>query len=186
MHIDFARQTRAYLGLYEIELNRHLRRILRPGVSAFDVGAQHGYDSLVIAKLTHAPVAAFECDSDCLAGMNESFGLNPHLAPLIRSVSGMVGHDLGLDEWAYGGGFIPDFIKLDIEGGELVALRSAQRLLAERHPALVVEVHSAKLERECGRFLTDRGYRLIIVNPRRWLPDYRPGIELNRWLVAAH
>ena len=46
MHIDFAHQTRTYLGLYEIELNRYLRRILKPGFTAFDVGAQHGYDAL--------------------------------------------------------------------------------------------------------------------------------------------
>jgi hypothetical protein len=97
----------------------------------------------------------------------------------------MVGYDLSLDEWAYGTGFVPDFIKLDIEGGELAALRSAERLLGERHPALVVEVHSASLEQECGRLMIDRGYRPIIVNPRRWLPDHRPGLELNRWLVAA-
>jgi Methyltransferase FkbM domain len=185
MHVDFARQTRAYAGLYEIELNRHLRRLLKPGVSAFDVGAQHGYDSLVIANLTRAPVAAFECDADCLTGMHESFALNPDLAPLIRAVGGMVGYDLSLDDWAYGDGFVPGFIKLDIEGGELVALRSAERLLREQHPALVVEVHSASLEQDCGRLMTELGYRPTIVNPRRWLPDHRPGLELNRWLVAA-
>lgn len=44
MHIDFEHLTRLYLGLYEIELNRHLRRMLRPGMTAFDVGGQHGYD----------------------------------------------------------------------------------------------------------------------------------------------
>ena len=58
MQIDFASQTRLYLGLYELELDRHLRRMLAPGVSALDVGAQHGYDSLAIAKRTRAPVAS--------------------------------------------------------------------------------------------------------------------------------
>jgi len=62
MHIDFAEQTRTYLGLYEIELNRYLRRILKPGCTAFDIGAQYGYDSLVIAARTGARVAAFECE----------------------------------------------------------------------------------------------------------------------------
>lgn len=186
MRIDFASQTRLYLGIYEIELDRHLRRILRPGMTAFDVGAQHGYDSLAIAKRTGAQVAAFECDPHCLAGMGESFALNPRLAPLIRPIDATVGvaiGDLGLDEWAYTGGFVPDFIKLDIEGAEVDALRSAERILSERRPALVVEVHSREIEREAGGLLVDHGYRPIVVSQRRLWPDRRP-TEHNRWLVA--
>src|SRR5262249_31028233 len=82
MRIDFHHQTRMYLGLCEIELNRHLRYILRPGVTAFDVGAQHGYYSLVIAMHTRTSVAAFECDAASVAEMTENFTLNPNLAPL--------------------------------------------------------------------------------------------------------
>jgi hypothetical protein len=187
MRIDFASQTRIYLGLYEIELDRHLRRMLHPGMTSFDVGAQHGYDSLAIAARTGAAVAAFECDPECLEGMRESFALNPLLAPRIHPVQAKVGTDaggLGLDEWAYNGGFVPDFIKLDIEGGELDALRSAGRILSERHPALVVEVHSAQLERDTGGLLVRHGYRPLVVSQRFLWPDRRPA-QHNRWIVAA-
>jgi hypothetical protein len=187
MQIDFAHQTRIYLGIYEIELDRYLRRMLRPGMRAFDVGAQHGYDSLAIAKRTHAPVAAFEYDHRCLAGMRESVALNPALDGLILPVHAFVGTgdgQLGLDDWAYGGGgFVPDFIKLDIEGGEVEALRSAGGVLTDAHPALIVEVHSLALEREVGQILIRHGYRPIIVSQRRLGRDLRP-IEHNRWLVA--
>jgi hypothetical protein len=185
MHIDFADHSRMYAGIYELELDRHLRRILKPGMTSFDVGAQHGYDSLIVAKRTRAPVAAFECDPVCLAGMRRSFAMNPDLAPLIRPVRAMVGFDLSLDDWAYGDGFVPDFIKLDIEGGELVALQSAGRILGERHPDLIVETHSAELERQCGRLLVKHGYQPIIVKQRIVWPDHRPTREQNRWLVAA-
>lgn len=187
MRLDFASQSRLYLGLYELELDRHLRRILRPGVTAFDVGAQHGYDALAIAKWTRAPVAAFECDRGCLTGMRHSFALNPHLAPLIDPIEATVGRgrtDLGLDEWAYNGGFVPDFIKIDIEGAEIDALKSAERILQERHPALIVEVHSEDIEREAGVLLIGHGYRPLVVSQRRLLPDHRP-TEHNRWLVAV-
>jgi len=187
MRLDFASQSRLYLGLYEIELDRHLRRILGPGVKAFDVGAQHGYDSLAMAKRTRAPVAAFECDRSCLAAMRESFALNPHLAPLIQPVEATVGcgrTELGLDHWAYNGGFVPDFIKIDIEGAEIDALKSAERILRERHPALIVEVHSWDLEREAGELLVAHGYRPLVVSQRRFLPDHRPTGH-NRWLVAV-
>ncbi len=44
MEIDFRRgQTRLYLGLYEVELNGHLRELCRPGYRSFDVGGQLGY-----------------------------------------------------------------------------------------------------------------------------------------------
>jgi Methyltransferase FkbM domain len=187
MQIDFARQTRTYLGLYEIELNRYLRRILRPGVTAFDVGGQHGYDALVIAGRTGARVASFECDPECVQGMSESFRLNAHIAGLIEPVEAMVGDgrdDLGLDEWAYNGGFVPDFIKIDIDGGELDALRSAERILRERHPPIIVETHSLDLERACGLLLHEHSYRPVVVNQRRVWPDRRL-VEHNRWLVSV-
>ncbi len=78
------------------------------------------------------------CDSQALELMRASLLLNPSLAPLIEPVHAMVGAapgQLGLDAWAHGsGGFVPDFIKLDIEGGEVDALQSAARILSERHP----------------------------------------------------
>jgi hypothetical protein len=188
MEVDFAYLTRTYLGLYEVELNRHLRRILKPGITAFDVGAQNGYDALVIAKRTRAPVASFECDARQVARMAQTFALNPELEGLIRPVEAMVGDadtELGLDEFAFSdAGFVPDFIKLDIDGGELSALRSAERLLGQHHPALIVEVHSSGLEQGCGQLLLDYGYSPIIVNQRLLLPDRRPD-AFNRWLVAA-
>jgi methyltransferase FkbM-like protein len=185
MHVDFEHETRLFLGLYEIELNRHLRAILRPGVRAFDVGAQAGYDALVIAKHTGAPVASFECDRECLARMQSTFTLNPQLGELVEPVEAMVGVDLGLDDFAYGAGFVPDFLKIDVDGGEVDVLRSAERLITERRPAMIVEIHSAALERECGELLVDHGYGVTIVNQRRIAPDYRPTKELNRWLVAV-
>src|SRR5213596_2760948 len=48
MEIDFSCQTRLYLGLYETEVNRHLRALCRPGFAGFDVGGQSGYDALLI------------------------------------------------------------------------------------------------------------------------------------------
>jgi len=186
MHIDFTTQTQLYLGLYEIELTRFLRSVLRPGARVFDVGVQHGYDSLLFANQTRAPVAGFECDGTSVARARENVELNAPLAPLVQTILGEVGDQPGqtsLDGWAYDGGFIPDFIKLDIDGGEAGALRSARRLLSERRPALLVEVHSVELEQECGRLLVEHGYKPVIINQRRFWREWRP-IAHNRWLVA--
>lgn len=188
MHIDFAYETRLYLGIYELELNRHLKRICRPGATTFDVGGQYGYDALVFAKLTGAAVLSFECDPCNLERMARTIALNPGLNSLVEPVQATVGSGrtgtVSLDKHS-ARTFAPDFIKIDAEGAELEVLRGASNLLRSRRPALVVEVHSAELERRCGRLLVEHGYRPLIVSQRRVLADYRPTDQLNRWLVAV-
>jgi hypothetical protein len=188
MDIDFARETRLYLGIYEVELNRHLWRICLPGTKTFDVGAQYGYDALVFAKMTGTRVVSFECDAGIFGRMTHTIQLNPKLAPLVEPVQAMVGSGrdgtVSIDEHS-AKTFTPDFIKIDVEGAELDVLRGAANVLATRRPALVVEVHSAHLEQQCGRLLVEYGYHPVIVNQRRLLADYRPTDEVNRWLVAT-
>lgn len=186
MRLDFATKSRLFFGLYEVEVGRHLRRLLTPGMLAFDVGANIGYYSLAIANLTHAAVAAFDWNQGYLDELQANVTLNPALMPLVRPVRAMVGTapgELRLDDWAHGEGFVPDFIKIDIDGHEVDALQSAASVLVEHRPSLIVETHSAGLEREAGNFLVRHGYRPLIVSQRQILPDFRP-TEHNRWLVA--
>ena len=192
MNVDFSLQTRAYLGLYELELNRHLRRLCPPQSCSFDVGAQFGYDALILAKLGRGRVVSFEADPTCFEAMTANFALNPTLGPLITPVIGFVGAGgtgaggaLSLDDYASStDGFVPDFVKVDVDGAEASVLAGARGLLADRRPHMLVEVHSEELKHQCGRLLVEHGYRPTIVNQRRVLRDYRP-IAHNRWLVAA-
>ncbi len=186
MQIDFQRQTGQYLGLYEIEVARHLRRLCRGGRVSFDVGAREGYDALICAKLTGAPVLSFEAEPANLPLMQETFALNPTLAALVTPVLGYVGDGGGdtlrLDDFV-DEARPPGFVKVDVEGAEESVLRGAERLLAGHRPALIVETHSWDAEAACGRLLASYGYRLTIVNQRRVLPDHRPTGH-NRWLIA--
>ncbi len=80
--------------------------------------------------------------------------------------------------------FVPDIIKLDIEGGEVEALRGASQVLAQRRPAIQLEVHGKEVEWECLSLLRDAGYDPpTVVDRRRWLPEHRP-IDHNRWLIG--
>lgn len=188
MNVDFAMQTRTFLGLYELELHRHLKRLCRPGSRAYDVGGQFGYDALVLAKLGGNRVASFEADPGCVTHMRENFALNPLLGSRIIDVTAWVGTGahgtLALDDFAASAdGFVPDFVKIDVDTAELDVLEGARELLLQRRPSLVVEVHSEELERRCGVLLKAHGYAPTVVSQRRVLPDYRP-IAHNRWLVA--
>ena len=187
MELDFAHETRMYLGMYEVELNRHLRRLCRPGTTSFDVGAQQGYDALVFAKLTGARVESFERDAGYINKMHRTLQLNEALQALVQPVhanvgTGLDGSSVALDDLA-SCSFMPDFVKIDVEGAELDVLHGAERLLHDRGPAVIIEVHSLQLERECGRLLVDHGYRPLVVSQRTVWRENR-SIDHNRWLVA--
>jgi hypothetical protein len=185
LNVDFAHHTGLYLGLYELELNRHLRRLCPPGTASFDVGGSFGYDALVLAKLSTAPVLTFEADPGAVAKLRANLALNPSEGVHIDVIEGFVGagaSQIRLDETA-AERFVPGFLKIDVDGAELEVLRGAERLLREHRPAIVLETHALDLEAACGALLTDAGYRATVVHQRRVLPDHRP-IPHNRWLVA--
>lgn len=176
--------VRTYLGLYEIELNKHIRRLARPGVPAFDIGGREGYDAMVIAKLTAAPVLSVDFEPEFCDEIRRNADLNPALADKITVAQAFV-DDTGvtLDELA-AEHFMPGFVKMDIEGGEAAALRGATQVLAH-HPGLLVEVHAVDIEAEVLDILRGAGYDDVqIVNPRAWLADHRP-IDHNRWVIAS-
>jgi hypothetical protein len=54
----------------------------------------------------------------------------------------------------------PNFVKIDIEGAELLALKGATRLLDEARPALYIEVGSTHAT-EVSRILTEARYRIF-------------------------
>ena len=73
-----------------------------------------------------------------------------------------------------------DFIKADIEGGELNLLRGAQGLLARCHPVILLEIVDIHCRRfghtpeEVIAFLTERGYRGLFIDDQGELQAYDP------------
>jgi methyltransferase FkbM-like protein len=191
MEIDFGDQARFWLGLFELELVPWIRRFCLAGSSAFDVGAREGYHTLVLAKCSAGGrVLALEADPAEHARLLRNIAANPGLVPtpetrVARVVDAVrVDGDTTLDDVAFSAdGFVPDLVKLDIEGWEHKALQGAGRLLAERRPHLIVETHSADLERRCCELLAEAGYDPVIVEPRRRLAEVRSGH--NRWVAAG-
>ena len=183
--IDFDHHAGLYLGLYEIELNRHLRRLCPPGTACFDVGGSFGYDALVLARLGGARVATFEPDPRALTALRRNLALNPGEAARIEVVEGAVGREPpGRLDDAVESLFAPGFVKVDVDGAEVDVLAGASRMLETVRPALVVETHAADLERACAEILRGHRYGVRVVDQRRVLRDHRP-IPHNRWLIAT-
>ena len=55
---------------------------------------------------------------------------------------------------------IPDYIKIDIEGAELLVLSGAKRMLIESHPVIFLATHGSVVHRECCCLLQSPGYQL--------------------------
>jgi FkbM family methyltransferase len=68
---------------------------------------------------------------------------------------------ISLDEFVYGqGNPPPQVVKMDIEGGEVLALPGMRRVLAEARPLMLMELHGPESSRAAWETLTAAGYTI--------------------------
>ena len=204
-----------WLGTYEPELQAALRELIQPGAIIYDVGANIGYVSLLLAKAAgqNGHVYAFEA----LPGNAEQWrqnvalnGMEARLSLYAGAVTGSAGpvrflvHASGgmgkaegsagrvdpyqaeisvlgisLDEFVYGqGNPAPQVVKMDIEGGEVLALPGMRRVLAEARPLMLMELHGPESSRAAWETLTAAGYSICWM--RRGYPEV-PSLEAMGW-----
>ncbi len=186
-----------WLGTYEPELQAALREFLRPGSVVYDVGANIGYITLMMAHHVGpgGRVFAFEALPANVERIQKNIALNklPNVTVISGAVTDKSGpvtfyvHEsvgmgkaagsagrreerykaeisvpgLSLDEFVYGqGNPAPEAVKMDIEGGELLALPGMSRLLREAGPLLFLELHGPESEKAAWEILTGCGYTL--------------------------
>ena len=130
MEIDFDRDARYWLGVYEIELSRHIGALCTPGSACFDLGSASASTpsySRTAAPLAWSPwrpiprrvracVATWRRIQGWRRGSRFERAGSLTSSPATGSVS--------IDELAHGpGGFVPDLVKIDVEGKEVAAIR---------------------------------------------------------------
>jgi hypothetical protein len=54
----------------------------------------------------------------------------------------------------------PDYMKIDIEGSEFLALKGASSMLAKSHPTIFLATHGSKIQQECCNLLRSLDYKL--------------------------
>lgn len=185
MKLNFHYDLRLFLGLYEVETQRWFKRLVKPGYKSFDVGGLGGYDALLLSKLSGGgEVISFECEAPAIEEMEETFRRNPYP---IQAVSAFVSDqnndremtlDAAADQF-----FIPDFMKIDIEGAEAKALVGSSRIIHARKPNMIVEVHGRDIEAQCIQILNGYGYSPKIVDRNKIMGEKRP-MDHNRWLIC--
>jgi len=210
-----------WLGTYEPELQAALREFVKPGAIIYDVGANIGYVSLLLAKAAGETghVYAFEALPENAERWRRNVELNGmgarmslfagavtqaagpvrflvHTSAGMGKVAGSAGRadkyqsevnvpGISLDEFAYGqGNPPPQVVKMDIEGGEVLALPGMRRVLAEARPLMLMELHGAKSAHVAWETLTASGYEI------RWMRrDYplvasREALGRKAYIVA--
>ncbi len=189
--IDLRTQAQLYFGLWEAETHRDLKKISKGVRTAIDIGAAWGEQTLYfLSKTTAKKIYAFEPATECCESIRKNTALNKLEGSRLEIIQKYVGPkndartvtlDSLLDRIEF-----PCVVKMDIDGGEVDALKGAEKLMEASGVRWLVETHTFRLERECIELFKRHGHRTKIIDNAWWrvvLPEQRPG-EMNRWLLA--
>ena len=180
-----------WLGSYEADMQKRIARELLPGAVFYDVGANAGFYSLLASGLI-APgtVYAFEPLPINAAYLRKHLELNRtrnvKLFELAICDQGGTAFFTTEETRAMGklgpGGNLrvraatldsllkeqrllpPDFIKMDIEGGEYLALLGAKECFVRHRPKLFLAIHGREIHDDCCRLLASWNYELEYVS----------------------
>ncbi len=167
-----------WAGAYERKLVRLFKNVLKPGMTALDLGANIGYFSAIAAGVVGSSggVHSFEPVPETFARLQRNVERFPWCHTYRLAVAGAAGnaaiyfnereagwaslesgrdlsksvtvHVTTLDDWALNRAlFRLDFVKMDIEGGELNALKGALRVLRVFRPVIASELNAVCLGR---------------------------------------
>jgi FkbM family methyltransferase len=215
MLLDMQLEKDYWLGTYEPELVTALHELIHPGVIIYDVGANIGYISLLLAKAAGetGKVYAFEALPENVERWRRNVVLNGmenrvmlfsgavtqntgqvlflvHSSGGMGKAAGSAGrHDqyqfeisvpgITLDEFVYGqGNPPPQVVKMDIEGGEVLALPGMRRVLVEARPLILMELHGPEACRVAWDNLTNADYHIFWM--RHGYPEV-PSLEMLGW-----
>jgi len=177
-----------WLGSYEYAKRITFEKTVTQGSVVFDIGANVGFYTLLASVLVGARgrVFAFEPFPANVVYLKEHLQLNniDNVTVVEAAVSdkcgtaffdegpsSSMGHisangrlrvrTVAIDELVARKELpVPDYIKMDIEGGEGLALSGAKATLAQFHPTIFLATHGSSIHQECCRLLQSLDYEL--------------------------
>jgi len=176
------------LGSYEYEKRILFEKVVSRHSVVYDIGAHVGFYSLLASELVGegGRVIAFEpvprnlnyltkhlqinqCNNVVVieAAVSDKSGIfhfneGPSSSMGHLSVEGnLTVNTVSIDELVGDGKIpVPDYIKIDVEGAELLVLKGAKSTLSNYSPKIFLATHSPKLHADCCNFLASLGYKL--------------------------
>lgn len=177
-----------WLGHYEQEQQELARRLIRPGMKVFDIGANAGFYTLAFARLVgkDGHVWAFEPLAENASNLLRHLALNQVanvtlIQAAVADADGMTGFrfgannaqgvifggdmsymipTIGLDAMIQRGALpCPDLIKMDVEGAESRVLEGATNLLKNGATTLVISLHGYAQMQACLSLLEQARYK---------------------------
>ena len=202
MDLDLKKEKDYWLGTYEPKLQEMIHRYVREGWTAYDVGANIGYFSLILAKTVgiSGDVYAFEAMPGNVKRLKNNLVLNevssrvkvlpyavineskpvqflPGPSGAMGKVEGSAGRHEGhresfevqgisLDDFiADESNRPPNVIKMDIEGGEVLAIQGMKKVLTEIRPLIFLEIHGSDAAKSVWAGLNEVGYQISELKP---------------------
>ena len=178
---------RCWLGNYEADKQALMERLVKPGMVVWDVGANAGFYTLALSKLTGPAghVYSFEPLGSNIRNLNRHVALNALTNTTVvqcalGGMNGLCGFDPSISHQK---GFlsearkdylvpcmtadefvkthpeaVPSLLKIDVEGAESGMLEGARQLLTEHHPILLLALHGQEQVKKCYEILARFGY----------------------------
>jgi FkbM family methyltransferase len=180
---------RCWLGFYEHEKQQRISEAVQPNTVFYDVGANVGFYTLLGSLLVGAgKVFAFEPLLHNIEYLRKHLALNrvQNVEVLELAIADENGDALfevestgSMGHLSHGGAvkvqtatldFLleqgrilpPNYIKMDIEGAELAALRGAQRCIQQYRPQIFLATHGQEIHSQCCRLLESWGFECQI------------------------
>ncbi len=177
-----------WLGSYEYEKRVIFENLVKEGNIVFDIGANVGFYTLLASVLVglEGKVFAFEPVPKNLFYLKEHLRIN-HITNVTvieaavsdsrgtalfdKGPSSSMGHispngvlkvkTVSLDELISQEKIpAPHYMKIDVEGAEMLVLSGAKSILANVHPTLFLATHGRTVHQQCCEFLKSLDYHL--------------------------
>ena len=222
LELDLHIEKDYWLGTYEADLQKALKRFVKPGMTAYDIGANIGYISLLLARAVgeNGQVVAVEALPVNQERLRRNLALNDlegkvqvisaavvdrpgpvtflvHSSTSMGKALGSAGREeedyrqriqvegVSLDDLIYKRGLpLPGAVKMDIEGGEALAVRGMTRLLREAPPIFLIELHGHAAGEVVADTLRAAGYTFLRMAPGYPVLPAAEELDWKAYLVA--
>ena len=222
IYLDLKSEKDYWLGTYEIDLSKALVEWGKPGMIAYDLGANIGYITLIMAMTVGSGghVYAFEALPENLERLEHNIAINylgdrvsiepkavsdrnTDIAFLVGpsggtgKATGSAGRNdlvyseqikvpgITLDTFVFEEGHPePDLIKLDIEGGEVLALPMMRQTLSRSKPIVLMELHGPEAIDVAWEIFHNHHYRICRMTSRYPVITSKNEIDWKAYIIA--